>query len=236
MVGIYKITNEITGLSYIGQSRDIMKRFTEHIHHRNCNNALIIDQFMGEFPIDNFTFQILEICDPKDLDWKEEYWIKKYNTEKYGYNDRDGGQHNFGTSNPNAKLTSEDVYNIREMYNKHADPNEVYKNNYIGKISLTYFFNLWEGKSWPNVHMDVYTLENLQYYMSLPKDSSKPQTHFTDEEIMNFRERYVNETAEEIYNSIGTDCKLNTFKGILQGESYKHLPIYIKKKKKWIGK
>ena len=231
------ITNNITGQSYIGQSRDIMKRFAEHYSHRFCKNASVIDQFMGQFPISFFTFRILELCDSVDLDWKEDYWIKYYSTNKYGYNILNGGQHNNECSNPNHKLTSEDVYTIREYYNNHANPEEIYNNNYYGIISLTSFFNIWEGRVWPNIHMDVYTEENKEYYKSnIQKNTNKIRTHYTDEEIMNFRKRYINETAEEIYKSIGATCGLNTFKGIVSGQSYKHLPIYCKKKKEWITK
>lgn len=235
MVGIYKITNTVTGLSYIGQSRDIMKRFEEHYHHRNQINANPIDQFMKDFPIEFFNFQILELCDPIDLDWKEEYWIRHFETNKYGYNIVDGGSQNFGEGNPNVKLTSEDVYNIRELYNQHKNPNEVYKNNYFGKISLTSFFRIWEGGTWPHIHMDVYTPENREFYRNIPKSNNKQRTNFTDNEVLEFRKRYMNEFAEEIYNSLNLDCCLSTFKGILQGDSYKHLPYYSKKEKRWIG-
>ena len=187
---------------------------------------------MNDFPIDTFSFQILEICDPKDLDWKEEYWIKYFKADKYGYNQISGGQHNSGESNPKAKLTSQDVYDIREMYNKHMDPQEVYNMYYNGKIALTYFYRIWEGASWPNIHMDVYNEYNKKMN-KMKENSIKNKTNFTDDEIMMFRNRYINETAEEIYSSLNLNCKLSTFKGILQGESYKHLPYYHKKKKTW---
>lgn len=234
MVGIYRIYNLTTGQSYIGQSKDIMKRINEHFYHRTASNSSPIDNAINQLGIQCFAFQIIELCDPKDLDWKEEFYINQFRSNIYGYNIIDGGQHNNGDSNPNKKLSSNDVYNIREAYNSHIDPNFVYKSHYIGIVSLTTFFAIWEGKVWQNIHMDVYTEANKEYYRGLINSQDKERTDFSDEDIMRFRNRYVNETAEDIYNSEKLSCKFNTFKAILTGSSYKHLPIYVKKKKTWV--
>lgn len=240
MTGIYRLYNMVTGQSYIGQSRDITKRIEEHFYHRRSENASEIDKDIRFFGIHNFMIQIIELCEFKDLDWKEEYYINYFRSNIYGYNRIEGGQHNNGNSNPNAKLTSQDVYNIREAYDRHENPQIVYENHYKDKISLTYFYNVWEGKSWENIHMDVYNADNRYYYKNLINDPSyrkKKETsyRFSDEEVLYYRQRYVNETAEEIYNSIAVDSTLSAFKSMLNGNSYKHIPIYLKKKKIWIN-
>lgn len=235
MVGIYRIYNIITGQSYIGQSKDIADRIEQHFYHRTAANASEIDKAISYYGIANFMFQIIEICDPKDLDWKEEYYIGYFQSNIYGYNIIDGGQHNNGDSNPNKKLTSYDVYNIREAYNAHMDPNLIYNTYFKGFISYNSFFTIWEGKTWKNVHMDVYTEANKAFYKSIINNlPEKDMTNFSDEEVMRFRSRYVNETAEEIYESERLSCKFNTFRAILSGTSYKHLPVYNKRKKAWI--
>lgn len=234
MIGIYRIYNLINGKSYIGQSKDLFKRFDEHICHRNCKNSSEIDKDIGQYGINNFAFQILEICDFSDLDWKEAYYIKYFKTDIYGYNIITGGQNNIGESNSNHKIKEHDVYYIRELYNNHYDPNYVYINFYKNKISFNQFFNIWEGKSWPYVHMDVYTEENKNFYKNMI-NTNKEKTNFSDEEIIKYRNKYINETAEEVYNSEKIQCKFNTFKSILTGNTYKHLPIYSKKNKCWIN-
>ena len=234
MIGIYRIYNMIAGQSYIDQSRDIAKRIEEHFYHRKANKASYIDQAINKFGINNFVFQILELCDFNNLDQKEEFWINYFRSNIYGYNIINGGQHNIGESNANHKLTSNDIYNIREAYNRHENPKNVYYNYYKDKVSLTYFYNIWEGKNWTDIHMDVYTDENKYYFKSLINiQRNYAHKRYSDEEVLNFRKRYVNETAEEIYNSIITDLPFNTFKSILNGNSYKHIPIYNKKKKEW---
>jgi hypothetical protein len=84
--------------------------------------------------------------------------------------------------------------------------------------------------------MDVYSYNNKLYH-SNAKKSINPflnRTNFTDEQVIEFRKRYVNETAEEIYKSVKPNCKFNTFRAILSGSEYRHLPVYNKKEKIWI--
>ena len=234
MIGIYAIRNSINGKMYIGQSRDIFKRWQQHIYHRYGENISNIDNDINVFGLCNFEFIILELCKQEELDMKEDYYIRYYGTCINGYNQVYGGQNNIGESNSNAKLTAQDVYDIRELYNKHVNPSEVYE-YYKDKISISYFFNLWEGKSWCNIHMDVYTEENKSFYKNSFLKRNYNEYRFTDKEVKMYRYRYMNETAEEIYNSIRIDATFSSFKSMLTGQTYKHLPIYCKKKKEWIN-
>ena len=90
MVGIYKITNLITGDFYIGQSTDIEKRWCDHfckgygaIHSGPFQDAI------DKYGKDGFEFSVLEECDKEDLIQREKYWIKKlsptYNTVYDGH-------------------------------------------------------------------------------------------------------------------------------------------------------
>ena len=57
----------------------------------------------------------------------------------------------------------------------------------------------------------------------------------SEEEVLKIRQRYVNETISEIYKdykNIYTSIK--AFEGMVQGKTYKHLPIYKKREKIWI--
>ena len=81
--------------------------------------------------------------------------------------------------------------------------------------------------------MDVYTEENRQYYKNGCFCNNQHNT-FTDDEVIEFRKRYVNESAVEIYNSLPENkCTVESFKQILFGRFYSHLPIYDKRQKKW---
>lgn len=234
LIGIYRIVNLKNGYSYIGQSKNIYSRFLDHMYKKTENPRMSkIDRAIINEGVTNFLFQVLEICKPEDLDWKEDYYIKYYQSVDFGYNEVFGGQNNIGESNSNSKLTYIDVFNIREAYKNHQDPEAIYRSYFMTKISLATFFTIWEGKTWNEVHMDVYTEDNKAYYKSL-NHNRKEYTNFSDDEIMRFRQRYVNESAIDIYKSEGITCRFNTFRYILTGGSYKHLPIYNKNKKVWI--
>lgn len=129
MIGIYKITNKINNHSYIGQSVNIEKRW---IAHKNVwkNQSEHTYQYplyraIRKYGLENFDFSILEECNFSELDDREKYWIKFYDTVKNGYNQTIGGLGSFKKLN-NLKLLSitNDIKNsklsfkeISEKYN-----------------------------------------------------------------------------------------------------------------------
>lgn len=96
--GIYLITNKINNKKYVGQSTDIEYRWHQHCLNVNrSNKKSLIKSAMKHYGVENFTFEILEICLPEDLDEKEKFYISKYNTyylaeESNGYNMTFGGE------------------------------------------------------------------------------------------------------------------------------------------------
>lgn len=41
--------------------------------------------------VENFTFEILELCERAELNDKERYWINFFKSQDYGYNETQGG-------------------------------------------------------------------------------------------------------------------------------------------------
>jgi group I intron endonuclease len=89
-IGIYKITNKINNMSYIGASKDIEKRFVSH--KRNSTNVKLKND-LNNYGIDNFTFEILEECSIENIRDRELFYIENsdlentYNSKSYcGYN------------------------------------------------------------------------------------------------------------------------------------------------------
>ena len=76
-IGIYKITNNINGHCYIGQSSQIEKRWKNHkIASNNQNDSSYeypLYKAMRKYGIENFTFEIIEECSIKELDEREIY-------------------------------------------------------------------------------------------------------------------------------------------------------------------
>lgn len=235
MIGIYKITKIVDGKSYIGQSNDIERRFKEH-QTKGKASRIPVDVAIEKYGIDAFTYEVLEECPIEKLNERETYWINYYHTVETGYNCNAGTSFLYGEFNPKAKLTEEDVINIRKAYAAHKKQREVYK-AYKDKITFTSFQNVWQGKSWAYIMPEVFTEENKKYYMyENSRGSNSKCSVFSDEEIIKMRERYVTESAKSIYEDYKDKVAYQTLQMILWGRYYDNLPIYKKKEHKWINK
>ena len=87
--GIYKITNQKTKECYIGQAVDLSSRFKEHAKAGlgiDAPPANKLYKAIQEFGIQNFSWEVLEFCSKEQLNEKEQYYIKLYQSKDYGYN------------------------------------------------------------------------------------------------------------------------------------------------------
>lgn len=95
MIGIYKITNTVTGYCYIGKSINISKRLQRHLRNLRNNEHynLHLQNSFNKYGEDKFTFNVLEECEEEQLNDKEIYWISYYknNLQLPLYNITDGG-------------------------------------------------------------------------------------------------------------------------------------------------
>lgn len=91
---IYKITNTINQKAYIGKTvNSIEQRWKEHrkdYKRKQCEKRPLYDA-MNKYGIENFTIELVEEVDIKELSDKEVYWIGYYDTYKNGYNATLGG-------------------------------------------------------------------------------------------------------------------------------------------------
>ena len=94
--GIYKIENKINGKVYIGQSTNIEQRWKGHINKSFCEKdseyESPLHRAIRKYEKENFEFTIIEECSPSELNQKECYWIKRYNSLHAGYNRTSGGE------------------------------------------------------------------------------------------------------------------------------------------------
>ena len=92
---IYKITNTINGKSYIGQTiQNVKERFYQHCATK-CSKAvsnMAIHRAIKKYGKSNFTVEVIEEIDSTNLNDRERYWIKYYNSYNNEYNSTKGGQ------------------------------------------------------------------------------------------------------------------------------------------------
>lgn len=89
MIGIYKIENKLTREVYIGQSRDIERRWQQHRDNHVAKTKVRkypLYRDMRHYGIENFSFEVLEECSEFMLNEREEYWIAHYAAKVYCYN------------------------------------------------------------------------------------------------------------------------------------------------------
>ncbi len=67
--GIYMLTNKLTSDIYIGQSKDLSRRFIKYfnLNYINSKNTLIINRALIKYGYSNFSVTILEYCDKDHL-------------------------------------------------------------------------------------------------------------------------------------------------------------------------
>lgn len=93
-IGIYKIENLINHNCYIGQSRNIYKRWSNHktaaFNSNDKGYEYPLYRAIRKYGLDFFDFSILEECSIEELNNKEIYWINFYQPV---YNQTEGGNY-----------------------------------------------------------------------------------------------------------------------------------------------
>ena len=92
---IYKITNKINGKSYIGQTiQNVKERFYQHCATK-CSQAIlnmVIHKAINKYGKSNFTIEVIEEVESTNLNDRERYWIRYYDSYNNGHNSTEGGQ------------------------------------------------------------------------------------------------------------------------------------------------
>lgn len=105
---IYKITNNINDKIYIGQTTQALeKRWWQHCHDKK-GYCRALANAIAKYGPENFTVEQIDVaCTRDELDRKEIYWIKFYDSmnHKKGYNLLGGGNHPVFSEETRKKLS-----------------------------------------------------------------------------------------------------------------------------------
>lgn len=92
---IYKITNKINGMMYIGQtSKSLEDRWKQHCRDVKSKHACFkLQKAIREFGAENFTVELIDVATTKEeANKKEVFWIMLYDATEQGYNTSPGGR------------------------------------------------------------------------------------------------------------------------------------------------
>lgn len=164
MQGVYKITNTVNGKFYVGSAINIKRRWTVHrykLRHNKHDNKHLQSAW-DKYGESAFEFSVIELCE--DSLQKEQHYL---DTLKPEYNksgiathvemtpevrrkiseSRKGNPHISGVNSPSAKLTEEDVREIKRMLTEGYKYKEIAGKfninvRHVGKIKSG---ELWKG-------------------------------------------------------------------------------------------
>lgn len=244
--GIYKITNLINGHSYIGQAKDIYDRYNRHHQYDYKNDKYAsypLYQALKKYGLSNFKIEVIELCKEQELDSREIYWIKYYDTFNKGYNATQGGQfwspkiHSPETqqkrketrqknkslqseNHPRAKLTNEEVIKIRQRYKDGESINNIYND----------YKNLYNNEG---TFKRIVLGETYKTVGNIPNSQEKRYTNavLTSSQVIDIRKQYYlqNKTLTEIAKEY--NMSVSSIKAIVNRETYKHIQDHIENKR-----
>ena len=238
--GIYLIKNPISNKYYVGQAVNIQNRFcsNHYYDYKNENNssynAKLYQAVRKYGGWDVFEVSVLELCSKELLDEKEIYYISLYDSYAKGYNSTKGGQYVSeklfsdeteekrrqtreqnqslkGENHPRAKLSNDEVIQIRQRYIDGEDLNHIYI-DYQNLYSKSVFADIVYGRTYKSVG-------------NIPKKENIRHTNgkLTANQVREIRRLYHEEHKSqkiigEIYN-----MSQSAIGHILQGKTYKHV-------------
>lgn len=171
--GIYKITNLINKKSYIGQSRNVKRRWDEH--KSRAFNPLYegydypLYRSFRKYGINNFSFDIIEVCSVEQLNEKENYWINYYSPD---YNQTIGKDY----QSTFQKLNPEKVKEIQAiLIESQKNSLEISLKDLGNKYSVSQFTirDINNGRTWFNDKL-IYPLYFSKYVPNVRKESYCP--------------------------------------------------------------
>lgn len=206
---IYMATDKILQMSYIGQTLTTLEnRKDQHLkcamNKKDHTYFSMFYKMIRKLGINNFEWKVLENNIPeKDLNKKEIFYIKKYNTYEDGYNSGPGGQ-----ASHNSKLTEKDVEKIIYL----LETTDISMKEIAKKFQNCTAENVSDincGETWRSDSRS-YPIRNMGF---------NKRINFSDEEILEIiKDLKTNLTKKEIAKK--HNCNPVTISKINEGKSY----------------
>jgi group I intron endonuclease len=190
MTGIYKITSPI-GKVYIGQSKNILNRFSSY-KKKDCKRQKLLYRSFVKYGVSNHTFEVIEECKLSELNERERYWQEHYNVI---------GSNGLNLSLVNTK--EKKFVHSKESKNKIS---KTHKGKKLSKNHIEAIRNSRRGKKLSVEHIE-----------KLNKTSRKHYNYKKSKPILNTNNGiFYNTTREAAYS---LNLNRNTLKGLLNGSA-----------------
>ena len=238
--GIYKITNLLNNASYIGQSINIYKRFCSHhkVDYNNPNSScynIKLYRAFRKYGLENFKVEVLELCQPNELNEKEIAYIEYYDSYHHGYNSTLGGT--YFSENIHSKETEQKRQITRELnqsLKSENHPRAKLKNEEVIQIRQRYI----DGESVAVIFEDYKHLYNSidvfkriifgYTYKDVGNIPTKAQIRhtngrLTEKQVKDIREKYA--TKKYSQQNLADEYKVSstTIRRIIKREIYKNI-------------
>ena len=232
MKGIYKFTNLVNGKIYIGQSIHLSIRYNQHKNRYDDENdseySHSFHSAIRKYGWNNFQYEVLVDNDDlslEDLDNLEIYYIAYYNSYYDGYNEDKGGSNAIHPRKLNDELALQLKNEIKNTDISFTNLSAKY-NISIGMVS-----DINKGNHWSHIGEFTYPIRDISIKQNLGE--RHPRAHFTDNEVLEIRKKYMTTQLDELYNEYKNYISYAAFKKIIYGNTFQHVPYYKKREKKW---
>lgn len=187
---IYKISNDINDLVYIGQTTgSVQARFKQHYYDRNRDTENKFHCAIKELGIEHFSVEIIEECPNEELDNKEKYWINYYNSYHNGYNSTKGGQTSLTKASPESciqyYLDNKDNKTLTQITKELGvgtnSLRELLQEANIRDKRIYYTYNNWSEQEKENIKKDIENNCTLQYLIDTYHHDAKTLKKFMKE-------------------------------------------------------
>jgi group I intron endonuclease len=216
--GIYKIICLIDYKIYIGSAKNLDKRWRRHLNDLKSGKHINIhlQRAFNKYGIENFRFEILEICDYDSILQREQFYLDKFRPFEIGFNigSKSSGGDNL-TNNPNREKI---ILKIKNSINKNISKmsKEERKRSNPGKFNPN-FRKKWSEeqknkasenqKNNPNNHFKLNKNKtNIEIYgkdkaMEISKKLSNHASTRTGEKNPFFNKKHSKESKDKISKS-----------------------------------
>lgn len=138
MIGIiYKVTNDVNEMVYIGQTMYLLEnRWEWHLNKAsNIKDNCKFHKAIREIGQEHFKCEEIERVNKDILNDREIYWISFYNSFLNGYNSTLGGN----GKRAGFYLNEESMRDIIDMYNNHYSSNKIAEKYKVDKATILKF-------------------------------------------------------------------------------------------------